>query len=532
MTYKVYCDDSLLLDTRLSDTGYSLINPKVDLELNKAGTFTFDIYDTHINFEKLNKLKSIIQVYQDDFLLFRGRILNDETGFFNQKKITCEGELAFLNDSIQRPYDFKGTPEAYLRMLINSHNEQVDTSKQFVIGEVTVTDGDTSNTDNQIIRSDSEYKPTWAIVEEKLIKSLGGYIYIDFDDNGNRRINYLADFDTLNIQKIKYGENLLDINRVVKGEDIVTAIIPLGEKDQSTGERLTIKAVNNDIDFIYDEAAVAKYGYIFKTVVWDNVTTASNLLTKAKVALADAINLTNSIEISAVDKINTFRIGTYVKVESIPHDIDMSLLIQKMSLSILNPKSNKLTLGTTYSSFTEQTIEANKEYRANTQTIINERIDESLYEVESELYSAIQQSSTSVLNTVAENYYLKDQTDVLIESLQSEVKQTSDSLEISISKFEADIDSLKNGGIDSVTTSTGFTFNKDGLSVSKTGSEMTTTITEDGMTVKKDNNVVLTANNTGVDAVNLHASTYLIVGKNSRFEDYLENRTGCFWVGE
>jgi len=53
------------------------------------------------------------------------------------------------------------------------------------------------------------------------------------------------------------------------------------------------------------------------------------------------------------------------------------------------------------------------------------------------------------------------------------------------------------------------------------------------MKIIKDTDIVLTANNTGVDAKNLHATTYLIVGANSRFEDYDDNsRTGCFWIGD
>lgn len=86
-------------------------------------------------------------------------------------------------------------------------------------------------------------------------------------------------------------------------------------------------------------------------------------------------------------------------------------------------------------------------------------------------------------------------------------------------------------GTNKVTTSTGFTFNEEGLSVSKSGSEMETKITEDGMTVSKDNNEVLIANNKGVQAIDLHAKTYLIIGTNSRFEDYGSDRTGCFWIG-
>jgi hypothetical protein len=85
-------------------------------------------------------------------------------------------------------------------------------------------------------------------------------------------------------------------------------------------------------------------------------------------------------------------------------------------------------------------------------------------------------------------------------------------------------------GTDRVITSTGYKFDEEGLTVSKTDSEMETKITENGMVVYKNGDAVLTANNQGVDAKNLHATTYLIVGTNSRFEDY-GNRTGCFWVG-
>lgn len=86
-------------------------------------------------------------------------------------------------------------------------------------------------------------------------------------------------------------------------------------------------------------------------------------------------------------------------------------------------------------------------------------------------------------------------------------------------------------GIERVTTTTGFTFNEEGLHISKENSEITTNITEDGMTVYKNDEEVLVADNLGVRAEDLHATTYLIIGNNSRFEDYEDNRTGCFWIG-
>lgn len=86
-------------------------------------------------------------------------------------------------------------------------------------------------------------------------------------------------------------------------------------------------------------------------------------------------------------------------------------------------------------------------------------------------------------------------------------------------------------GASKVTTSTGFIFDDNGLTISKSDSEMSTNIDEDGMSIFRNSEEVLTADNTGVNATNLHATTYLIIGTNSRFEDYGSNRTGCFWIG-
>jgi len=93
------------------------------------------------------------------------------------------------------------------------------------------------------------------------------------------------------------------------------------------------------------------------------------------------------------------------------------------------------------------------------------------------------------------------------------------------------VQNIQNDGANKVSTSTGYIFDETGMTVEKSGREIKTQITEDGMTVYKNEVAVLTVNSQGVDAVDLHASTYLIVGGRSRFENYGENRTGCFWIG-
>lgn len=138
-----------------------------------------------------------------------------------------------------------------------------------------------------------------------------------------------------------------------------------------------------------------------------------------------------------------------------------------------------------------------------------------------------------ITGTVTET---KKATEEAIDGLNENVSTLTNKVEASITAKDVEflISTEMEKGIEKVTTSTGFTFDEKGLKVSKSDSDIETQITEDGMTVSKDGETVLTANNEGVNARNLHATTYLIIGETSRFEDYDkdgEMRTGCFWIG-
>lgn len=131
--------------------------------------------------------------------------------------------------------------------------------------------------------------------------------------------------------------------------------------------------------------------------------------------------------------------------------------------------------------------------------------------------SSIEKVTTDAFGTVnGEIADLKKQTEQII---------TPEEIKLTISQ------ELSNG-VDKVRTATGFTFDDEGLTISKEDAELSTTISEDGMQIFRNSEAILTANNVGVDAANLHATTYLIIGTNSRLEDYGSNRTGCFWIGE
>ena len=163
---------------------------------------------------------------------------------------------------------------------------------------------------------------------------------------------------------------------------------------------------------------------------------------------------------------------------------------------------------------------------------VNKQIDLVVGETSgfSDRLAAVEMTTDSVTTTVSRvekstNNQLAEMNDDITElARQVEMAVTPEDVSIMISKEVT-------RGTQSVTTTTGFVFDEEGLTISKSDSEMETLITEDGMTVSRSGSAVLIANNEGVRAKNLHATTYLIVGDNSRFEDYGGGRTGCFWIG-
>lgn len=355
MVYKVYCDNILLYHSKLENL--VLLNPSVELEVNKTGSFTFTVPSDHPYYSLIHKMKSIITVYQDDYLLFRGRVLDDEIGWHNAKAVTCEGEMAFLLDSIIRPYAFSGSIPEYLALLLDSHNGQMEAEKRFTLGNVTVTDAN-----DYIKRSNIDHTDTWTEMQNKLVNLLGGYLQIRHE-NGVHYLDYLKDFTLLSPQKITFGKNLLDLKRIGKGSEIGTALIPLGAKlkdaeGNDTDVRLTIADVNNGLDYIVDEEAKAQHTTIFKKVIFDDVTEAANLLTKGKAHLAGLVNLPETIELTAADlstlgqDIASFHIGTKVQVISKPHGIDQLFTVSKLSIKLLDPAANHLMLGGVLDTFT------------------------------------------------------------------------------------------------------------------------------------------------------------------------------------
>lgn len=387
MAYQISCDGFILDDHR--DDELTVINPKCNLEANKVGEAAFDIVSSHPNYGVMKKKRSIFEITQDGEPIFRGRMTEDTKDFNNTKAVDLEGVLSFFNDSIIRPFAFPedflensayitaaasgNVVEFFLSWLIDQHNEQTKDFQHFKIGNVTVADKN-----NYVTRSSTDYPKTWEVLKTRLFESeLGGYLCIRYEEDGNY-IDYLSDFDQINEQPIKYGENLLDLSSNSDSTETYSAIIPLGKKrneidpeseDESllTIEELPDGYITDDIikigDTLYSESAVAEYGWVYAPTTettWEDVGEATNLQTKGVDFLTNTgTKLTNTITTKAADlhfsdaEIESFRIYKKVKLESEPHNQEDLYNLTRLELDLHNPQNTNITVGDTIRSFTD-----------------------------------------------------------------------------------------------------------------------------------------------------------------------------------
>lgn len=159
----------------------------------------------------------------------------------------------------------------------------------------------------------------------------------------------------------------------------------------------------------------------------------------------------------------------------------------------------------------------------------------SIGDVLKKTYAKVDKANQEISIVAGELSGIKITTDSVITSVKSTEDSISELMEEVSTKVSAEdvsfiVSTTAKNGVEKVITTTGYVFDEEGLNISKSGSEISTIISDDGMAVSKNNKEVLVANNQGVKAEDLHATTFLIVGENSRFEDYESNRTGCFWI--
>lgn len=217
-----------------------LLSLTLDGESNACDHCEFEIATNHPMYDKLKErdLSSPVCVYDGEEMIFSGFIYEIGEEFNRTKTIRCKGELAYLGDTVVRPYStLKGeygeiVPNylaGYFEWLIDQHNLQVDASKQFAVG---YNEGSMLYS-GLVYKSSVEYPTTSTEIKEQILDSFGGYLRIR-RENGIRYIDLLSEYTDVNEQLIDFGVNILDYAKTDDSLDVYTAIVPLGANMSET----------------------------------------------------------------------------------------------------------------------------------------------------------------------------------------------------------------------------------------------------------------------------------------------------------
>lgn len=460
--YQILLGNTIFYDLR--DKDLSVENPVLNMGVNKVGTLKFKAYPSHPYFDTMQNKKSKFAVSKNGRTIFKGRMVGEEQGIYNSKNVEVESDLAYLNDSIVRPYSFNGTPEEHFRGLIDNHNSQVTDDQKFILGTVTVTDPN-----DYITRSSENYESTWQVIKGDLLDRLGGYLRIRYEDDGTY-IDYLEDFDDTSTQVIQLGENLLDVLVKNNAADVYSVVIPLGAqqeevKDESGAvivpkSRLTIESVNNGLDYLVNEDALNNYGWIVAPIqqtTWDDVTVAANLLTKGQRYLDNtAVMLKSTLEVKAVDlnvtdkDIEAFFIYEYVRFVSEKHNINERYMLNSITIPLDRPESMQIVLGNETSSLTGiqmgsgtkvddlinriESVEANYVINADVSSIVDTAITNN---------TSILQSAEEIIMSALRDYVTTNDFETFQNTVSTQFTQTAEDFTFNFNNLVSQITTVE-----------------------------------------------------------------------------------------
>ncbi len=412
--YRILCDSFVLYDPRLPEL--FVFEPELTQKKNEPGELTFTIPKEHPHYGVLEKLKSRIKVYRDDVLIWVGRAIEDERDLYENRKVMVEGTLAFLLDSILRPFASDGTATEVWAYILSQHNAQVNAHQRFVLGNC--------NLVGSVSIATKDYLSAWQIMKTCLIDSLGGYLIVRYDENVNPVLDYLTGVPDTSTQRIEFGENLIDLALSRNASETYTACVPLGaalrdiDPESESEARLTIASVNEGQDYLIDPALAAEYGVIFAPsglTTWDDITDATILMNKGRDWLSGTgARFKQTIKLSAVDLHNTD-----VSVESLqfldkvvvscgtlcPEE---TYVLSELTIPLNNPASTGIVLGDSRPSLIGEEIRQNTSVKNRIESIeadytthgeIKEIVQEQITQ-----NTSILQSAQQIILTALEDY--------------------------------------------------------------------------------------------------------------------------------
>ena len=353
---------TLLYSSAANDDKSAVINPQVKAEIGKAGSLTFTILPTHPMYDDLKPFLTFMRVEIDGTEIFNGRVLETSKDMYNQKNVTCEGDLTYLLDSVCEPGDYNETVTAFFRRCINWHNSKVENAKKFQIGNVTI-EAKNTNVNFDV----SSYTSIGDLLETEVIGYYGGYLRTR-NQNGSRYIDIVKEGDSSSNQVIEYGSQMLDLTNDESANDLFTILLAVGDGDSTDGSDYNFPTYTYEVP-----GAVAKYGRITHVESFSGIKNSGELEPLAREYVRTHYDpYPTELTIKAIDlhmvdgSIQTIIVGNTVKIQSTPHNLSKNLMCVSIDYDLENPENTSYVFGHPKQSLSQRLNKDKKRQDSNT----------------------------------------------------------------------------------------------------------------------------------------------------------------------
>lgn len=325
---------------------------------NQASVLTFNLLPSSSFFSKIERFITKIVVYDNQKEVFDGHVINIEDSMASNGeftyKITCLSVLDYLNNISTGKWSLhpgKYTPEEddeeknldpfeiyenmdirkTLELVLNKYNIDAREDEKIFLGNVTIED-------NVYIQSNRSKILNFI---QELASKKEAFLRIR-KENEKYYLDFLKEVVS-DENKITLGVNMVSLSRSSNLENIITRIIPLG------ADGLTIKSVNNNVEYVQNDELISKYGINDVVLKWDDVTVAENLKKKALEKLKTINEETFSISADAIDlsyidnNYSRFEISQMVNISNSVLNINEKYRLVELDIDMDNLQNTSFT---------------------------------------------------------------------------------------------------------------------------------------------------------------------------------------------
>lgn len=252
--YSIYTLDSnggqCIYNDKYPLSAYAVKSPTLKMVDSSAGSLEMTLPPTNRAYDTLKRMKTQLVVKRYDEEIWEGRVVEDTYDFQNNRKVYCEGALAYFNDTCQPQCEYKTTTlTLFLQSVIDIHNSKVPDSRKIYF--------DYQNVDSSVIDyRATQYQKTLEVLNsvcedygchmQLVIKRVQIGTSVDPDTGEEtpiyerrRLVRFFKGVIGSSAQTVEFGKNLLEYSKNYDLSSLATVVLPLGAKKERSNSSQT-----------------------------------------------------------------------------------------------------------------------------------------------------------------------------------------------------------------------------------------------------------------------------------------------------